>query len=538
MHRKILAAATILCAFLIAGAAQATLVISTAPTNNVTCTAGVCTTTAADAVLNVHQLAASLQRQDTTISATVPIELDAPMHWTSAHLLSLDSSAITFTQPVISEGGGGVKITTGKNGDFYFTGDGRIAFWNTSSALVINARPYRLIRGLPALIAAIAAHEVGRFALADNYDASVDGTYSYSPVHTEFAGTLEGLGNSISHLSMACCGLFYSLYSFNPASAVRDIALVGVVLRSTTAYRAGALVGWNFGAAIIGVSVSGTVSAGNGQPRTPGAVGGVVGLNDGYMLRAHSSVRVSCGAFCYVGGVAGENQFSIIQSGATGSVRGGKNASAGGLVGHNLDVIDLSFATGAVSVGDTANSRPTRDAMAGGLIGFNEEGRLTRAYATGPVTGGSGVQQAGNHVWVGGLVGGGGAGQDCYATGSASVGNQGVVGGLLGGYSIAGTWECYSTTAVSVTGGSALMGGFVGEDTGAPHFPYDIWDLDTSNVSDPSKGAGNVSNDPSTLGLTTAQLQSGLPAGFEASVWGQNPAINNGLPYLLQNPPQ
>jgi hypothetical protein len=29
-----------------------------------------------------------------------------------------------------------------------------------------------------------------------------------------------------------------------------------------------------------------------------------------------------------------------------------------------------------------------------------------------------------------------------------------------------------------------------------------------------------------------------LPEGFQPSVWGQNPKINNGLPYLLTNPPR
>jgi hypothetical protein len=63
------------------------------------------------------------------------------------------------------------------------------------------------------------------------------------------------------------------------------------------------------------------------------------------------------------------------------------------------------------------------------------------------------------------------------------------------------------------------------------------WDLDTSGISDPSKGACYPVNDPGVTGLTDAQLKSGLPAGFDPQVWGQNAAINNGYPYLLANPP-
>ena len=42
---------------------------------------------------------------------------------------------------------------------------------------------------------------------------------------------------------------------------------------------------------------------------------------------------------------------------------------------------------------------------------------------------------------------------------------------------------------------------------------------------------------PGITGLTTAQLQSGLPAGFDPSIWAESPNINGGLPYLITNPP-
>jgi hypothetical protein len=54
----------------------------------------------------------------------------------------------------------------------------------------------------------------------------------------------------------------------------------------------------------------------------------------------------------------------------------------------------------------------------------------------------------------------------------------------------------------------------------------------------PVSGAGNIANDPGITGLSTAQLQSGLPAGFDPTVWGENANINSGLPYLLANPPR
>jgi hypothetical protein len=47
-------------------------------------------------------------------------------------------------------------------------------------------------------------------------------------------------------------------------------------------------------------------------------------------------------------------------------------------------------------------------------------------------------------------------------------------------------------------------------------------------------GDGNVAG---ITGLTTAQFQSGLPTGFDPKIWAENPNINNGLPYLINNPP-
>ena len=91
----------------------------------------------------------------------------------------------------------------------------------------------------------------------------------------------------------------------------------------------------------------------------------------------------------------------------------------------------------------------------------------------------------------------------------------------------------YSTAAV----GAVSAGGLVGEDNSGT-FADAYWDLDTSGISDPSKGAGNIANDPGMLGLTDAQLRTGLPPGFDPAIWGQKKKVNNGYPYLLANPPQ
>jgi hypothetical protein len=136
-------------------------------------------------------------------------------------------------------------------------------------------------------------------------------------------------------------------------------------------------------------------------------------------------------------------------------------------------------------------------------MGANDS--LANSYATGSVTGG-------RYSYVGGLVGFNYAGQsygasvtDSYSTGALS-GN--IVGGLVGGDWRYDDCNCYY---------------------------YTYFDTDTSGTT---YGVGNVTNEPGITGLTSAQLQSGLPQGFDPKIWGQDPKINNGLPYLLANPPQ
>lgn len=58
-----------------------------------------------------------------------------------------------------------------------------------------------------------------------------------------------------------------------------------------------------------------------------------------------------------------------------------------------------------------------------------------------------------------------------------------------------------------------------------------------SGITDLTKGAGNVASDPGITDLSDATLKSALPPGFSASNWAQNPSINGGLPYLIDNPP-
>jgi hypothetical protein len=80
-------------------------------------------------------------------------------------------------------------------------------------------------------------------------------------------------------------------------------------------------------------------------------------------------------------------------------------------------------------------------------------------------------------------------------------------------------------------------GGFVGTAKAYSYFENAYWDTDTSGITNLSQGAGNIANFPGITGLTTRQLQSGLPAGFDPKIWAENSSINGGLPYLITNQP-
>ena len=183
------------------------------------------------------------------------------------------------------------------------------------------------------------------------------------------------------------------------------------------------------------------------------------------------------------GGFAVSNSGTIFQSQSSTSINSNPSGrSYGGLVAYNYGVIEQSFSTGSVN---------TLGSYGGGLVGFNT-GSIIDSYGTGAV---------GNNAEVGGLVGA----------------NEATIK------------TSYSTGTV---GAGQYVGGFIGYNSGENSDDY--WDTTTSGT-DTGVGYGPNSG---VAGLTTQQLQSGLPAGFSRQIWAEDPKINNGLPYLIANPPQ
>jgi hypothetical protein len=412
--------------------AHATLNISNRPTKNVDCSAGVCRAFAADAVMNAHDLAAMLDSSDITLQTTgdpQDMEIVSPFAWSSAHALTLQSSdAISIRNTITVRGTAHLSLAV--PGGPVFQNKGAVRFLDVASGLTIDGDDYRLVNSIASLAAVIAAHPRAFVALANDYDAHQDGQVTHVPVATEFGGTFDGLGNTISNFSIwdsaeNDVALFKAV---KRRGVLRNIAMVNVNVLSENTFTniAAGLVAYN-GGTVLNCSVSG------GTVRTDfqGTLGGLVGLSYGSISRSWANV----------------------------SVEGAQDNEVGGLIGNAHGHVQDVYALGRVIAGDQSD--------VGGLIGYNF-----------------------GHV------------RDGYATGHVSGGQNARVGGVMG------------TTQLPV------------------HDTY--WDTEASGTTN---GVGNTNIDGIT-GMTTAELQSGLPHGFVPGTWAQDAAINGGLPYLPGTPPR
>jgi hypothetical protein len=475
---------------------HAAVTISTAATSNMSCVSGVCTPTAKKAVLNVGDLTTMLGSGNVVVntgSGTLAqqvkdIVVSASFNWANASSLTLDAyGSVSVNQPVAVNGSGAVVLTTddgGTKGALLFGKKGSLSFLGTSNSLTINATPYVLVNSIATLASAVAANPSGAYALADNFEASKDGAYNNSPVPTTLLGTFEGLGNTISHLSIdAEIGYPYvALFTEIGTSGVVDgLRLVHerVVIRNAKASAAG-LAGENYGT----VSRDEVEGAFVGK-KTRCYLAGLVVVNDSVIIASSANVRISSCSFD--GGLAGGNGGFIETSSASGSINGAEDA--GGLSGGNQGEISDSFASVDVSA----------SVIAAGLVAVVDSGSVRNSYATGNVSGGP-------TAIVGGFAG--------YSAAYSEIKSSYAIGAVSGG-------------------ASDQVGGFMGLG-GEMTFFNCYWDTTTSGTND-GFGGGNGAG---LTGLTTEQLQAGPPSGFNPAIWAETRKINNGFPYLINNPPQ
>jgi hypothetical protein len=461
-----------------ASSAYAALTISGGTTKNVSCVSGVCTTTAATAVLNKNDLETMLASSNVRVvsgSVATNIMIDTGVTWASGYGLTLDAyQSIAFDEPVTVNGTGAFTILTndgGSGGDYTFGPKGKVTFLSTSNALTINGTAFTLL-GSMSDVQAINTNLTGNYALANFLNAS--GVKNWVPLGTDgmghflnegFEGTFEGLGHTINNLTVNLGKYDYAGLFGYAGGPIRDVGIVG-----------GAVTGNKY-------------------------VGGLTGCAEGNGKIVHSystaTVGVGSASISFVGGLVGVSRGIVSDSYATGAVSG--VSQVGGLVGQNTGTISESFATGTVTAAGQNDNY--KDPGAGGLVGFHHtpQALIENSYATGAVSGPANYR--------GGLVGSDDtedvAIMNSYATGP--VGN-----------------------------GGSEVGGFMGCEAGG-NFSDNYWDTQTSGQNQGNGCYGGEVN--GIAGLTTAQFQSGLPAGFDPTIWAENPSINGGFPYLIANPP-
>jgi hypothetical protein len=459
---RISSAVAVLAAAL-AVAAKADVTISTHATSHMSCVGNVCTPTAAKAVLNISQLQSMLSSANATVtssSAAPDIHLAAGLSWSSTSVLTLDAyRSVDVERPILLTADGGLSIVTddgGSGGVFTFGKLGSVHYLSLSGTLTVNGTAYTLVDSVPALASGIVSNASGNFALAHDVDAGPDGTYAFAPVVTAFSGKLEGLGNTISNLSIRHGNRKLGLFADIAAGGrVENIVLTKMRLHATGGVRSfgGALAAANDGT-IFNAHVSGKIST-QGVGGTGGAL---VGVNNGTIDASSANDTPQVGSAC-VGGLVGSNAGTLSRSYAQGSAAG---VQAGGLACKNSGTIVNSYDLAQV-LGRQTSPFP------GGLTSVNESGgSIATSYAAGQIT------------------------------------------------------------AVS------SFGGVAGTNNGGLSQVY--WDIEDTGASAANGcGAGSCSG---ATGLVRAQLQAALPAGFDPSVWAQAPGVNNGLPYLIGNPPR
>ncbi|MBV5335196.1 MAG: hypothetical protein JZU49_05265, partial [Sulfuricurvum sp.] len=331
----------------------------------------------------------------------------------------------------------------------------------------------------------------GNYALGSNIDASGTSGWNvnagFTPIGSPtlvFGGTFDGLGHTISDLTINSVTTYRGLFGITSAVAIiRDVGVVNANISGTA--HIGGLVGNNAGT-IINNYVSGNVTG-------TSPVGGLVGSNTGAISNSHASVNVI--GTSTLGGLLGSNTGVISDSYATGSVSG--STTLGGLIGSNTNTIHNSYATGNVTGSDTT---------IGGLLGSNT-GNVDNSYATGNLIG---------TTTMGGLMGSNtGIIHDTYATGN--VNGTTTLGGLLG----SNTGAVSNSYSVGKVSGTTTVGGLIGSNTGTGTVLNSYWDTTTSNQLTSEGG----------IGMNTAdmQLQSNFTSWDFVSVW----LMYDGITYPL-----
>ncbi|BAX57549.1 GLUG motif-containing protein [Burkholderia stabilis] len=492
------------------------------------------------------------------------LSVDGPVTWASGNQLSLASKqgnvaingalrATGANARLVVASGQGVQIAapislTGANALFMLNHLGGYSLANGAAVTLSglgagfesNGQRYTVIQNLGQLQAA-GSNLGGLYVLGNDIAGSYYGTaFQTIGSGTAFYGAFDGLGNTISNLTISSSGPYAGLFGRNTGT-IANLNLKSLRVSAASGVgpvAIGGLVGENLGK-ISNVTATGMqVSAGASRSN---ALGGLAGINLGEIRNTSFAGSVTGNGMSYaVGGLVGENgsnrpESVLSDSTANANVWGGASnqASIGGLVGMNRGgAILRSTSLGATSGANLAGVN------VGGLVGANVLGTIDGGSASGRVTGGSsgmvgglvgintgtitgssasGVVDGRYAQGIGGFVGlNQGIVRNSNATGAVSSASTGSTGGFVGINMGVESLIDMAEAHGAVAGGQGANGGFVGS-----HFGGRI----SHAVARGKTTGGNYSKTGGFVGSNGAELMdvdaSGdVSAGSWASVGG------------------
>ncbi|BAV73790.1 hemagglutinin family protein [Pseudomonas chlororaphis subsp. aurantiaca] len=534
--------------------------------------------------LHADTLAQNLARTNVELSSKGNLSVNQAVSWNSGNKLGLTAergdvqvnAALNATGAgatlALNAAQGGIRLNdnvalsgTGarlelnsKNGHS-LKDDKRVTLSGADAGFSANGEAYQVVQNLKQL-SDIETNMTGRYVLGNKITGQ--GRFKSIGDNSAFTGKLDGLGNTISDLSIYGSTAFVGLFSANYGQ-ISNLNLERISANgSSSSYGIGTLTGLNMGSihnvkakdvrvtggsyfntlgGLAGLNLNGDIANSSASGLVIGnkytlAMGGLVGENTSSsgsvakITNSHADTTLlgqmrnhdSKGA----GGLVGANRGGIIaNASSTGTINvTGANLNVGGLVGENTDDGRISNSHSGTHVSGGRAGR------VGGLVGYNQ-GSLANSHASGEVIG-NGTEAIGGLVGknqggsianssassnvsdlysksVGGLIGYNQGGHIYHASVSGTVkgGKNADIGGLIG-YSKDGRIDNTSVSATVSGGGNSQVGGLVGHSQ----------DSDINNATASASVSGG--NDSVVGGLVGRQQGKLSNSSAEGSVKG------------------
>ena len=222
----------------------------------------------------------------------------------------------------------------------------------TAATLIYNMAELDAIDGVDATtgnsIAVYGPGLAGAYGLAGSlsaagptYTNALIGTNSSGSAATRLTGSFEGLGNTISNLTIATSGAYVGLFGYS-AGTIADLKLTGAAISGDSDI---GVIGKNDGT-IVGLTSSGTVTGLGGNAYE---IGGLTGANSGTIVHASTEGTVTAPSNSYeLGGLIGLNHSGAVVTDVSSATAVTGSYHLGGLIGDNYAPLSHVTATGNV----------------------------------------------------------------------------------------------------------------------------------------------------------------------------------------------